>query len=119
MNIIELRNYCLSKKGSQESFPFDLSTLVFKVADKIFAITDINSDILSVNLKCEPEYAIELKEKYAFVKPGYHMHKKYWNTILVESCDDVLLKKLIDHSYSQIIINLLKYKQEHFSNNLI
>ncbi|RLD49686.1 MAG: MmcQ/YjbR family DNA-binding protein, partial [Bacteroidetes bacterium] len=91
MNIEELRNYCLSKPGVTEGFPFDETTLVFKVMDKMFALTDTHSEF-SINLKCDPQKAIELREHYPTVKPGYHMNKKHWNTIWPDdSIDDFLI----------------------------
>ena len=103
MNIEEFYAYCLQKKGVSEHFPFDEQTLVFKVGTKIFALTDVTS-FRSINLKCNPEKAIELREEYAAVQPGYHMNKKHWNTILLFcDLDDQLLKELIDHSYTLVL----------------
>ena len=108
MNIEELREYCLSKKGVTESFPFDETTLVFKVIGKMFALTD-TEDEFSINLKCDPEKAIELREKYPAVQPGYHMNKKHWNTIYVDgSVSDEKLKGWIDDSYWLITNSLPK-----------
>ena len=108
MNIEELREYCLSKKGVTESFPFDETTLVFKVMGKMFALTD-TEDEFSINLKCDPEKAIELREKYPAVQPGYHMNKKHWNTIYVDgSVSDEKLKAWIDDSYWLITNSLPK-----------
>ncbi|MBN2520458.1 MAG: MmcQ/YjbR family DNA-binding protein [Bacteroidales bacterium] len=99
MNIEELREYCISKGGVTESFPFDETTLVFKVKNKMFALTDLEGE-LRINLKCDPEKAIELREKYSWVIPGYHMHKKYWNTVLInEFSNDKLIYEWIDESY--------------------
>lgn len=99
MNIEELREYCLSKEAVTESFPFDEDTLVFKVHGKIFLLTSL-SPPLSMNVKCDPELAIGLRETYAWVLPGYHMNKKHWNTVLIdERSDDRLLREWIDHSY--------------------
>lgn len=108
MNIEEFYAYCLQKKGVSEQFPFDEHTLVFKVGSKIFALADI-TDFKSINLKCNPERAIELREQYTAVQPGYHMNKKYWNTVLLFSdLDDNLLKELIDHSYQLVLSSLSK-----------
>lgn len=113
MNIEELRNYCLSKTHTSESFPFDQSTLVFKVADKMFALTNIDKLPYSVNLKCNPDIAIELREQYAAVKAGYHMSKKHWNTITIsEDMSTQELKKWIDHSYDLVIKSMTKKKQK-------
>jgi predicted DNA-binding protein (MmcQ/YjbR family) len=108
MNIESLREYCLSKKGSTESFPFGETTLVFKVCDKMFALTSLDKD-LSINLKCDPEKAIELREKYSFVIPGYHMNKTYWNSVLIDnSVPDHLIREWIDHSYNEVVNKLPK-----------
>jgi predicted DNA-binding protein (MmcQ/YjbR family) len=88
--------------------PFGVETLVFKVGGKIFALTDINS-FASINLKCDPENAVELRDQYPFIKPGYHMNKKHWNTVLLDSSlSNTLLKELIDHSYGLVYAGLPK-----------
>lgn len=113
MDIEFFRDYCLSKKGVSESLPFDQSTLVFKVLHRIFALTNIDH-FTSINLKCEPDYAQELREKYKGVAPGYHMNKKHWNTIQFENdVDDKLICSLIDHSYESVIKGLPKKLQFH------
>ena len=91
MNIEEFRQYCLSKKGVTEEFPFGPDTLVFKVMGKMFALTNLDGDF-SINLKCDPDLAIDLREQYPAVLPGYHMNKKHWNTIAI---DGSLSNKLI------------------------
>jgi predicted DNA-binding protein (MmcQ/YjbR family) len=102
MNIEELRYYCLSLPEVSEHFPFDETTLVFKVNNKMFALTDLEGS-LSVNLKCDPEHAIELREQYPAVKPGYHMNKKHWNTVEIDgSISDTILKQWIEMSYGLI-----------------
>lgn len=111
MNIEELRNYCISKKAVTESFPFDEETLVFKVRDKMFLLTNINTE-LSMNVKCNPEKAIELREQYSAVLPGWHMNKKHWNTVMID--DSVPMDKLkewIDHSYDLVVSKLPKKQQ--------
>lgn len=106
MNIEEFRNYCLLKRGVTEDFPFDATTLVFKVSGKMFALTDLEGDF-SVNLKCDPERAIQLREQYPSIIPGYHMSKKHWNTIMIDgSVDNDLLLELIDHSYILVVSGL-------------
>jgi len=106
MNIEEFRNYCLLKPGVIGDFPFDVTTLVFKVSGKIFALTDLEGD-LSINLKCDPERAVQLREQYPAIIPGYHMSKKHWNTILIDgSVDNDLLLELIDHSYNLVVSGL-------------
>lgn len=102
MNIEILRNYCISKIDSEECFPFGDDTLVFKKYGKIFALVNLEGD-LSINLKCDPSFALELREKYPCVTPGYHMNKKHWNTILIDgSVSDNEIFSWIDHSYDLI-----------------
>lgn len=99
MNIESLREYCIKKAGVTESFPFDDETLVFKVKGKIFALVNLEGD-LSVNLKCDPSRALELRERYPSVTPGYHMNKKHWNTVMIDgSVNDKEVFSWIDHSY--------------------
>jgi predicted DNA-binding protein (MmcQ/YjbR family) len=103
MNIEELREYCLSKKGVTESFPFDDVTLVFKVIGKMFLLTNTDGEF-SINVKCDPEKAIDLREHHPCVLPGYHMDKKHWNTVMIDgTVTDALLKEWIDDSYNLII----------------
>lgn len=107
MNVEELRAYCLAKFGSEESFPFSEDTLVFKVRGKMFALTNLASDVCSVNLKCDPVKAIEIRERYAAVSPGYHMNKKHWNTVLCEAdAPDQEIKSWIDDSYDLVVSKL-------------
>lgn len=109
MDAESIRNYCLSKKAVTESFPFDQSTLVFKVAGKMFALLSLDDIPLSINLKCEPDKAIDLREEYMAIKPGYHMNKMHWNTI--EMTGEVPLKLLIEminSSYELVISKLPK-----------
>ena len=102
MNIEALREYCLSKENADEGFPFGEDTLVFKIKGKIFALANLDGE-LSINLKCDPAYAIELREKYNSVAPGYHMNKKHWNTVLLDgSVPDTELFSWIDHSYNLV-----------------
>lgn len=114
MNIEELRNYCLSKPGSSESLPFDENTLVFKVANKMFALTSLKKwekGDHSVNLKCDPIKATELRENHPnAIFPGYHMHKKHWNTVVIEDSDlsETFIKHLITHSYDLVVSKLPK-----------
>lgn len=99
MNIEMIRDYCLSLEGTEECFPFDETTLVFKVAGKMFLLTDLEGD-LSVNLKCEPSLAIELRERFPSVRPGYHMNKTHWNTVILDgSVPDTTVFDWIKHSY--------------------
>ena len=103
MNIEILREYCISKKNITESFPFGDDTLVFKTAGRIFAMVNLEGD-LSINLKCDPAQAMELRERYSSVTPGYHMNKKHWNTILIDgSVPDKELFSWIDCSYDLVL----------------
>lgn len=103
MNIEILREYCLSKPGVEECLPFGPYTLVFKVAGKIFLLAPLDSELLQFNVKCDPEKAIELREEFSSVIPGYHMNKKHWNTILVDgSVPTKKIKVWIDHSYELV-----------------
>ena len=105
MNIETLREYCISKKNVTESFPFGDDTLVFKAAGRIFVLANLDGD-LSINLKCDPELAIELRERYSSVIPGYHMNKKHWNTIILDgTVPDKELFSWIDHSYELVMRN--------------
>lgn len=106
MNIEEFRDYCLLKNGVTEEFPFDSDILVFKVFGKMFALTDVNS-FASINLKCDPEKAVELREQFPEVRPGYHMNKKHWNTVDVNgSLSDKQIKAWIDDSYALVVQSL-------------
>jgi len=103
MNIETLREYCLSKPGVEETLPFGPDTLVYKIADKMFLLTSLDEERLSFNVKCDPDRAIELRELYPCVQPGYHMNKKHWNTIIVDgSVSSKQLKEWIDHSYDLV-----------------
>jgi len=110
MNIDTLRAYCLSKPAVEETLPFGPDTLVFKVAGKVFLLTGLDSDPLSFNVKCDPDLAVELRERYDAVQPGYHMNKKHWNTVTVDgSVSGKLLREWIDHSY-ELVVNSLPAK---------
>lgn len=107
MNIESFRIYCLKKRGVTEEFPFDENTLVFKVMGKIFALTDLVDIPFTINLKCDPERAIELRERYEAVQPGYHMNKKHWNTVIIDnSIPEIEILEMIDHSYQLIVDKL-------------
>lgn len=102
MNIEQIREYCLAKKDVTEGFPFDEDTLVFKVKGKIFVLASLDGD-LSINLKCDPGLALELREKHPSVTPGYHMNKKHWNTVSLNgSIPDKEIINWIDHSYNLV-----------------
>ena len=112
MDIESFREHCIVKKGVTEEFPFDNQTLVFKVMGKVFALADVDL-FTSVNLKCDPERAVELRERYDGIQPGYHMNKKHWNTVLMDgTIPDVLTKELIDHSYERVVKGLSKKLKE-------
>lgn len=116
MNIEEFREYCLQKKGVEEGFPFDNFTLVFKVSGKMFALTNTEGEF-TLNLKCEPEKAVELREKHSGVKPGYHMNKKHWNTVYFDgSVSDFHAKKWIDDSYNLVVKSMTKLQQQQLKN---
>jgi predicted DNA-binding protein (MmcQ/YjbR family) len=109
MNIEELRDYCLQKKGVTESFPFGEQTLVFKVGEKLFLLTNLTEGN-RFNAKCDPERAVELREQYDEVIPGYHMNKKHWNTVSMDGrLTTKQLHEMIDHSY-QLVLNSLPKK---------
>lgn len=111
MNIEEIRVFCLSRKQTTEGFPFGDDTLVFKVKGKMFVLMNLEGE-LRMNLKCDPEEAIRLREKYDAVIPGYHMNKKLWNTVIVDSnINNQLLKKWIDDSYKLVVSKLPKKDQ--------
>lgn len=118
MNIEDLREYCISKKGTTEAFPFDEDTLVFKVMGKMFCLTSL-SEPDSINLKCDPEKAIELREQYPCVQPGYHMNKKMWNTVIIDgSVSKKLLKEWIDHSYDMVVAGLPRKVQSEMNASI-
>ncbi len=110
IDLESIRNYCLNKEGKiTEEFPFDEEVLVFKVSNKIFLLTNVNAVPLTVNLKCDPERAIEWRERYEDVQPGFHMHKKYWNTVHVNgSLSERFFYEMIDHSYNEVVKKLPK-----------
>lgn len=111
MHIEELREFCLALPLVEEKFPFDQVTLVFYIAGKMFCLTNINQ-FDSLNVKCDPDKAVELREEYQAVLPGYHMNKKHWNTIKVnEDVKDDLIKQWIKDSYNLVILTLPKSKR--------
>jgi len=112
MDIEGFREHCISKKGVTEELPFDNETLVFKVLGKMFALTNLDQ-FDSINLKCDPNQALQLREKYLAVQPGYHMNKQHWNTVIMDgSIADSMIKKWIDHSYNLVVAKLPKPLQE-------
>lgn len=117
MNLEELREYCLSKKGVTESFPFDDTALVFKVMGKMFALLDLSEEKRGISLKCDPELAIELREEFTEVTPAYHFNKKHWNGIdIYGSVSSLKLQEWVDHSYALVVKSLTKKLQAELEN---
>ena len=115
MNIEELRDYCLSLKGVSEGFPFDETTLVFKVMNKIFCLLGLND--MRISLKNDPEKNIEFRAHYPAIIPGYHLNKQHWNTIRLDgTVPPDLLREMVDESHRLIVASLPKKKQEEFKN---
>ena len=109
MDLVEFREYCLTKPGATEGTPFGPDVLVFKVSGKMFALAVLDELPTTVNLKCDPELALDLRDRYEQVRPGYHMNKKHWNTVQIEhGIPDAELRKMIDHSYELVIKRLPK-----------
>jgi predicted DNA-binding protein (MmcQ/YjbR family) len=103
MDVEQVREYALRKEEVEEGFPFGEETLVFKVQGKIFLLLSLDSQPLQFNVKCDPERAIELRDQYSSVLPGYHMNKRHWNTIIVDgSLTTKQLREMIDHSYELV-----------------
>lgn len=119
MTIDIFYDYCLSKKGVTEHFPFDEDTLVFKVGGKMFALSSLKeweNGKPSLNLKCDPDWAQELRGQYDEIQPGYHMSKIHWNTVAVNSqISDTFVKELIDHSYELVFKSLTKKIQSEIN----
>ncbi len=109
MNIEVFREFCLIKKGVEETFPFDEHTLVFKVMGKMFALLPLNADTPRANLKADPDWSEELREAHHQIIPGFHMNKKHWNTVHIEDgLEEELIYKMIDHSYNLVVSKLPK-----------
>ena len=103
MNIEELRDYVLSLKNVTEGFPFGNDTLVYKTNNKIFLLVSLSSTPLQFNVKCDPDYAIELREEYPCILPGFHMNKKHWNTIIIDgTLSRTQLQQLVNDSHSLV-----------------
>lgn len=116
MHIEAFREYCLQKPGVTEGFPFGGDVLVFKVMDKMFALMDVDA-FESVNLKCDPDRAAQLREQYDAVQPGYHMSKKHWNTVLMDgSIADAVIYQWVDDSYDLVVASLPKKIQQELKN---
>ena len=107
MDAVEFREYCLTKSKVTEGTPFGESVLVFKVAGKMFALMSLDGVPATANLKCNPDLALELRDRYEHVRPGYHMNKKHWNTVEIEGrIPETELRKMIDHSYDLVVQSL-------------
>lgn len=121
MTIDVYYDYCLNKKGVSEHFPFDEDTLVFKVGGKMFALSSLReweNGNPSVNLKCDPERALELRGQFDDILPGYHMSKVHWNTVKINgSISDAFVKELIDHSYDLVLKSLTKKQQQEITES--
>lgn len=119
MNADTVREYCLKRNGMiTEGFPFGEGVLVFKVEGKMFLLMNLNDHPLTMNVKCDPELAVDLRERYESVTPGYHMNKTHWNTVVLDgSIPQQELKAMIDHSYEQIVRGLKKSIAERLQPN--
>lgn len=104
-----ITEYCVKKPGVEETFPFDETTLVYKVMGKMFILIPTMSEDLRMNLKCDPEKAMQLRESYEAITPGFHMNKKHWNTVIPDgSISDKMIFELIDHSYDLVVKSLTR-----------
>jgi len=103
MDAVEFREYCLGRPNTTEGMPFGETVLVFKVAGKMFALMSLDGVPATANLKCDPDLALDLRDRYEEVRPGYHMNKKHWNTVEIEGLPDVEVRKMIDHSYELVV----------------
>ena len=115
MDIESVRDYCLTKIAATEEFPFDDTTLVFKVAGKMFACMPLERPDMLI-LKCDADYALDLREQYSAIEPAWHFNKKYWNQHRVSELDDRLLISLIDHSYDEVLKKLPRKTREEINN---
>lgn len=116
MNIEEFREYCIAKKGVTEELPFGPDTLVYKVLGKMFALTPLESETFSVNLKCNPVKSLELRDEFPYIIGAFHMNKTHWNSINGESSPTKQLKELTDHSYDLVISGFPKKLKIEFEN---
>lgn len=113
MELKVLKNYCLSRKGSVETYPFGEQAAVYKVGGKMFALINLVDNPLKITLKCDPVIAEELRQKYSAIKPGYYMNKKHWNTIEIDgSIEDQEILQMIDNSYQLVFKGLKKSEKE-------
>jgi predicted DNA-binding protein (MmcQ/YjbR family) len=112
MDLAEFREYCLSKPSAREDTPFGPDVLVFKVGSKMFGLAALNAVPPTVNLKCNPDLALDLRDRYAQITPGYHMNKKHWNTVEIDrGIPSVELRRMIDHSYELVVESLPKARR--------
>ncbi|MEY2546096.1 MAG: hypothetical protein QOG48_1213 [Verrucomicrobiota bacterium] len=112
MDLADFREYCLTKTGAVEDTPFGEDTLVFKVGGKMFALASLDEIPPTANLKCDPDLALELRDRFEQVRPGYHMNKKHWNTVEIDSgIPDAELCEMIDHSFDLVVQSLPKSKK--------
>ena len=121
MDIADIRLYCSQKPGSWEDFPFDETTLVIKTGSKMYALIPLTNNPVKINLKCDPDRSLQLREEYPSITEGYHMNKRHWNTVTTsgESTHDVsdnMLKELIDHSYDLVFASLTKKEKLAITN---
>lgn len=113
MNAESFRAYCLAKPGATEGAPFGPDHIVFKVQGKMFALLGLDEVPTRVNLKCDPDLALELRDRYEQVEPGYHMNKRHWNTVIFDGViPEVEIKKMVDHSYELVVASLPKAKRK-------
>ena len=113
MNIETFREYCLGKPAATEDTPFGPDNIVFKVEGKMFALAALDEVPPAVNLKCDPDLALELRDRYAQVRPGYHMNKKHWNTVELDGViPEKEIRKMVDHSYGLVVKSLPKSRRE-------
>lgn len=117
MDISQILEHTQSKKGLEESFPFDQETLVFKVGGKIFMLISLEKQPLTIAVKTDPEWSSELREHYPQIEGAYHMNKTHWNSVVLEGLKEELIKKLINHSYELIVKSLTKIKREELLNS--
>lgn len=116
MDIESFREYCLKKPCATEGTPFGEDVLVFKVGGKMFALAALDEIPATVNLKCDPDIALELRDRYEQVRPGYHMNKKHWNTVEIDSAiPEGEVRTMIDHSYELVIKTLPKAERARLS----
>ena len=110
MDVVEFREYCLGKPNTTERTPFGETVLVFKVAGKMFALMSLDELPATANLKCNPDLALDLRDRYEQVRPGYHMNKKHWNTVAMDSgIPEAELRRMIDHSYDLVVQSVPKF----------